>query len=323
MLKRIAIAALLLALVLIVVGCSAARQPTEVAQKPTPTLHPTFTPTATKDIGVPAPTLPPMPTGQAPVEQPTMPPPPPPEATQPPPQEPPTPTPTPEPPTPTPTPAPPQVVVTADVVNLRAGPGTNYPRVGQARQGQVFNILGKNPKGSWFQISVNGKTAWIINDARWTKPQGDMNAVAVAENIPTPPPTPKPRPTATPRPTPTPAPSYLFVKTSMEPRINTNPIVTFFGGLFNKEGNGAVGGYKMVAIAPNGERKEAPFGDVFLRGDPGLPGEFIYNAKIEFPLLAGTYKVYVADGAGNQVSEAWEATISGDTRTFLPRWQQK
>lgn len=321
MLKRIAIAALLLALVLIVVGCSAARQPAEVAQKPTPTLHPTFTPTATKDIGVPAPTLPPTPTGQAPAEQPTMPPPPPPEATQPPPQEPPTPT--PEVPTPTSTPAPPQVVVTADLVNLRAGPGTNYPRVGQARQGQVFDILGKNPKGSWFQISVNGKTVWIINDARWTKPQGDMNAVTVAENIPTPPPTPKPRPTATPRPTPTPAPSYLFVKTSMEPRINTNPIVTFFGGLFNKEGNGAVGGYKMVAIAPNGERKEAPFGDVFLRGDPGLPGEFIYNAKIEFPLLAGTYKVYVADGAGNQVSEAWDATISGDTRTFLPRWQQK
>jgi len=319
--KRIAIAGILFLLLLSIAGCGTKKQPTEVAQKPTPTLHPTFTPTPTKDFGVPAPTMPPPAPGQAPNEQPTMPPPPPPEATQPP-AEPPTPTPT-ETPAPTPTPIPPQVMVTAPLVNLRAGPGTNYPKVGQALQGQVYDIVAKSPKGNWFQISVNDKLVWIINDARWTKPQGDIHAVTVAENIPTPPPTPKPRPTKPPPPTPTPAPSYLFYKTTMEPRINTNPIVTFFGGLFNKEGNAPISGYKMVAIAPNGERREAPFGDVFLRGDPGLPGEFIYNAKIEFPLLAGTYKVFVADGSGKQVSEMWEATVSGNTRTFLPRWQQR
>ena len=318
MLKRTVIAALLIALLLMAAGCGTGKQPTEVAQKPTPTLHPTFTPTATKDIGAPAPTMPPTPTGQSPATSTPLAPPA--EATQPP-QEPPTPTPTPVPPTPTP--APPQVVITAPTVNLRAGPGTNYPRIGQATQGQVYDIVAKNPKGNWFQITVNGKLAWIINDARWTKPQGDVTTVAVAENIPTPPPPPKPKPTKPPAPTPTPAPSYLFAKTSMEPRINTNPIVTFFGGLFNKTGNGAVGGYKMVAISPTGERREAPFGEVFLRGDPGLPGEFIYNAKIEFPLIPGTFKVYVADGAGNQVSEVWDATVSGNTRTFLPRWQQK
>jgi uncharacterized protein YgiM (DUF1202 family) len=303
---------LLIVALLILAGCGSA-QPTEVAQEIKPTLHPTFTPTPTQDIGVPEPTLPPTPTGQPTTA---------PEETSP--------TPTPEPPTPTPepptpTPPPPQVKVVAQSVNVRSGPGTNYPRVGTARQGQTFDILAKNQKGTWFQITFNGKTAWIVNDPKLTNASGDMNSVAVAENIPTPPPTPRPRPTSPPPPTPTPAPSYLFVRLSMDQRPNTNPIVTFFGGLYNRnlDLGAPVTGYTMVAIAPNGERREAPFTSPFQFGDPGLPSEFVYNAKIEFPLIEGTYRVYVADGGGNQVSEVWEATVSGETRTFLPRWKEK
>jgi len=316
--KRIAITLLLLFILIISAGCGS--KATETPPEPSPTLHPTFTPTATLDIGVPEPTLPPTPTPQTPAEQPTQPVQEP-EATQPPPEEPPTPTPEP----PTPTPLPPQVRVTAPTVNLRAGPGTNYPRVGQAKQGQVFDIIAKNQNGSWFQISNNGKVAWVINDARWTAATGDMGTIAVAENIPKPPPTPKPRPTSPPPPTATPAPSYLFVKLSMQPRPNSNPLVTFFGGLYNQSMDlkAPVSGYNMVVIAPNGDRKETPFGNVFLRGDPGLASEFLYNAKIEFPLINGTFKAFVADGGGNQVSEAWDATVSGETRTFLPRWKEK
>ncbi len=313
--KRIIIAILLLLLLTVSAGCGA--KATEVAAAPTPTLHPTFTPTATVDVGAPAPTPPPTPTPQEPPAQtPSAPP----AAASPTPEPP---TPTPEPPTPTP--APPQVQVISDVVNLRSGPGTNYPRVGQAKKGQIFDILAKNPDGSWFQISANGKTAWVINDARWTSALGDMNAVDVAENIPAPPPTPKPRPTKPPAPTNTPAPTYLFTRLSMAPRPNSNPLVSFFGGLYNQalDLNAPVSGYKMTVIAPNGERKETDFGDVFLRGDPGLDSEFIYNAKIEFPLMPGLFKVFVTDGSGNQVSEMWEATVAGDTRTFLPRWKQK
>ncbi len=316
--RRIIVAILLLFVLTVSAGCGA--KATQVPPPPTPTLHPTFTPTATVDMGAPAPTLPPTPTPLESMDQATQAPP----AAETPTPEPPTPEPpTPEPPTPTP--APPQVQVTADTVNLRSGPGTNYPRVGQAQKGQIFDIAAKNPDGSWFQISVNGKTAWVINDARWTSALGDMNAVAVAENIPAPPPTPKPRPTKPPAPTNTPAPSYLFTRLSMEPRPNSNPIVTFFGGLYNQalDLSAPVSGYKMTVVAPNGQRKEAVFGDVFLRGDPGLDSEFIYNAKVEFPLMPGLFKVFVTDGSGNQVSEAWEATVAGNTRTFLPRWKQK
>jgi len=222
-------------------------------------------------------------------------------------------------------PPPGRVQVTADKVNFRKGPGTAYPVVGQGKKGQVFFVAAKNKDASWLEIKLKGgKTAWVINDKRWTKAIGNIKGVAVAQNIPAPPPTPKPRPTAKPAPTATPAPSYLFTKLSMEQRINTNTITTFFGGLFSRNLNSAIGGYKMVAIAPTGERKEALFGDTFLRGDPGFDSEFIYNAKIEFAgAPAGSYNVFVADGGGNQVSEIWTAAVSGETRTFLPRWKQK
>jgi hypothetical protein len=98
---------------------------------------------------------------------------------------PPTPTPTPEPtkepePTPTPeptkeaeeaTPTPPaevaeanaEATVTNNVLNLRGGPGTNYPRVGQVSRNDKLKILGKNPEGTWIKVvAPNGDEAWVI-----------------------------------------------------------------------------------------------------------------------------------------------------------------
>ncbi|HIQ04604.1 MAG TPA: hypothetical protein EYH31_02800 [Anaerolineae bacterium] len=96
-----------------------------------------------------------------------------------------TPTPTPIPtPTPAPTPSKPHLVVNR-TANLRAGPGTVYDRVGQAKAGQSFDVVGKNKDGTWWQICcVNGKEAWIFGDLVTV-----VNArnVAVASNIPEPP----------------------------------------------------------------------------------------------------------------------------------------
>ena len=59
----------------------------------------------------------------------------------------PTPSPTP-PPTPTPTPTSPSPTVRmSGTMNVRAGPGTNYPILGQAAAGDQFPISGKNPAG--------------------------------------------------------------------------------------------------------------------------------------------------------------------------------
>lgn len=54
--------------------------------------------------------------------------------------------------------------VSVSNVNLRQGPGTNYPIVGGASLGNEFPITGRNADGSWWQLSVNGSSAWIYAD---------------------------------------------------------------------------------------------------------------------------------------------------------------
>ncbi|MCY3902277.1 MAG: trypsin-like peptidase domain-containing protein [Caldilineaceae bacterium] len=47
-------------------------------------------------------------------------------------------------------------------INVRAGPGTSYPIIGTAAPGDAFPITGKNPApGDWWQISYEGRTAWV------------------------------------------------------------------------------------------------------------------------------------------------------------------
>ncbi|MBP7964582.1 MAG: SH3 domain-containing protein [Caldilineaceae bacterium] len=227
-----------------------------------------------------------------------------------------------------PAPQPALVIVTSPTVNLRSGPGTDYALAGQASRGEELPIVARDAAGEWFQVCcVNGQEAWIA--AFLVETQGAVEGVAVAQNIPAPPPTSIPAPAAptnTPapaQPTQPPAPSFAFAKFgNVLPQQNSNPYVTFFGALFNKDASAIMGGYKMVAEGPAG-RVEGDFGTFPLHGNPGLESEYIYNVKIEFPgATPGVYKVYVTDGGGNQVAEAYEYTVAGETRTFLPRWKQ-
>jgi hypothetical protein len=218
---------------------------------------------------------------------------------------------------------------------VRSGPGTAYPEIGQVATGSELDIVAKNAAGDWLQICcVNGEPAWVV--ARLVEVTGDPNLIQVAANIPAPPtatsaptrpaaprptqpPAPPPQPTATP----VPAPVYLFVKQDGgPPRTNTNPVVTFWGLLLNQAGNKMVSGYNLVVQGPLSDTR--PFEPNEQRGDPGIAGsEFIYNAKVEFlGAPDGVYRAWVADPNGKQVSEAFEFTVQGETRTFFPRWKQ-
>lgn len=131
-----------------------------------------------------------------------------------------------EPPTPVPTPTSEtaQVVVNNATLNVRSGPGTNYPRIGQVHQGDRFEIKGKNRAGTWWQIDFNGRDGWVSAD--YVRTEGNVSAVQVAANIPTPPPTPTPRPTQPPAPTPTPKPQfpYSYVQGSMASAPNCGTV---------------------------------------------------------------------------------------------------
>lgn len=103
--------------------------------------------------------------------------------------------PTPVPPATTPTPGP--IVTINNNMNVRGGPGTNYPVVGTASSGQQFPITGKNPAGDWWKISFSGKDGWVYGQLV-TASNGER-VKAVARIPPTPSP---PTPTRTPRPLP-------------------------------------------------------------------------------------------------------------------------
>ena len=138
---------------------------------PTKTLRPTFTHTPAKPTMTAAPTeVPATATSEAPAA-------------------------TPEPPTEVPSPTAEVSKLTANSsVNVRSGPGTNYPQVGRLQAGESYVITGKNPTGDWWQFDFNGQSGWVLGELVRTN---GGERVQVAANI-VPPPTARPRPTARP-----------------------------------------------------------------------------------------------------------------------------
>ena len=96
-------------------------------------------------------------------------------------------------------------VVNFNLVNLYAGPGNNYPKVGQVTQNQVCNITGRNGTRTWWQLTcADGTVGWI--DARLVAVEGDTANVPIAAAQSVEPPTTPVAPTPTPTPVPTLAP---------------------------------------------------------------------------------------------------------------------
>lgn len=68
------------------------------------------------------------------------------------------------------------VTVTGTVVNLRRGPGTNYPADGLVHEGDQVNVTGRNAAGDWLQImhpAAAGELVWIYG------PLTDVDAATV------------------------------------------------------------------------------------------------------------------------------------------------
>ena len=169
--------------------------PTAVAVAPTvppPTNTPANTPTALPPTNTPVPTATPTvrPTNTlAPTNTPV-----------------PTATPTVRPtdtPAPTPTSAP-QVTVKTDTLNIRSGPGSNYPPVASAKQGDKLAVTGKAPDCSWLAVtSAQGQAGWVNGGADYVTLNTACAAIPAAAIPPSPTPAPPTatRPAAAPQPT--------------------------------------------------------------------------------------------------------------------------
>ena len=67
-------------------------------------------------------------------------------------------------PTATPTPPPAFQIIVLKNANVRAGPGTNEPRIGRAEAGDRYVVTGRNGDSTWWRILYNGKTGWIWHE---------------------------------------------------------------------------------------------------------------------------------------------------------------
>lgn len=121
---------------------------------------------------------------------------------------------------PAPEPQKPTGTVTANVLNIRSGPGTNFPVVGAARQGDSGTIVGRSQDGRWWVVdapSLPGGQGWVSAEFVTATNVEDVPVVA---SPPTPVPTPtRIPPTATPVP-PTAAPPPQATAMPAPPQIN-------------------------------------------------------------------------------------------------------
>ena len=96
--------------------------------------------------------------------------------------------------TPTPTPEPEPVIkvdeASTTAINVRAGPGTDYPVIGQLRPGEASRVTGRTEDSSWWQIDLAGPgdattNGWIFGEL--VVFSGDNAAIPIAEAPPPPP----------------------------------------------------------------------------------------------------------------------------------------
>ena len=236
---------------------------------------------------------------------------------------PPEPTPTPEPPTPAPpttTPEPAYVTVQEDKVNVRKGPGTAYPVVGQVVKSTRLEVVAKNQQSDWFQVCCfQGQQVWVV--ARLVEAHGPLQAVPVAANIPPPPPatsTPRPLPpTATPPPAATPRPVYAFDRARGPEFYSTsnlflNIFVKVFEGVSPNEK--VLEGYQLKVLRNGADVSDGNLSHGGVFDDTGpLGGNLKYNLKYELYPDAGeaSWTISLADSSGQPVSPESQFTTAG------------
>ena len=98
-------------------------------------------------------------------------------------------------------------------VNVRQGPGTNYPVIGLAPFGTEGEIVGRSADGQWWVVvapSAPGGTGWVSADFVAAVNADDVPVIAPPPVFLPPVSTPNPTPTPVPAPTATPVPEIAF-----------------------------------------------------------------------------------------------------------------
>ncbi|MBX3009856.1 MAG: hypothetical protein KF832_00060 [Caldilineaceae bacterium] len=238
--------------------------------------------------------------------------------------------------TPTPPPtatATPFIVVESGLVSLRTGPGVEYPLVAQLGPRIPIAIIGQNPEGTWYQLCcVNGNTVWVT--AAHVVVNNDPSGAQLLVPEPPPPPTPTPTFTETPTITPTPTATAFPFDQRGDPSFfpTNNEFITVWVKLYvgTPPNEDPADGYFLKMLFNDVERTgtngiQISTNEFKAVGVPGTAySNLRYNLKYEYMppdprsigssesraqlIGTGTWKMWIVDGAGNQLSNVVQFT---------------
>jgi uncharacterized protein YgiM (DUF1202 family) len=225
----------------------------------------------------------------------------------------------------------PYVVIKPATLNGRRGPGTEYEKVGQAKQGQQLFVLARTADGKWLQVCcLANQPVWVSADQ--VESNGEVQGAAVLTPPPPPLPTPTRRPVvaaprsgqspvATPRPAGTPLPPFDIAR-GPEWGTTENGIMTIWAKVFEgpTDNQTPLGGYVLkvfrdgVDVSSNAQS----VGDAPFNNTGKFQGNRDYNLKFELnDASESDYEIYLARPGGFRVSPITKFTTKGTSYRTL------
>lgn len=236
-------------------------------------------------------------------------------------------------------------VISDDLINIRRGPGLEYPPIKLGMRGDEFTIIGRSADDLWWQICcVEELPAWVSKT--YVEADGPVDAIPVADPdaavqegvilAPTATPAPvtqdQPAPVAPTEAPPTealaetappaeaPAPAFPFALAAQESFPESNDLVRIF--LYVHQGESALPGYTLRVTR---DGAELPVSSVSadaagLTWPTASPRQRFQNMKVEFAGVnpGGTWEIQLVDGGGAPVGPVATFTLTAtDTNREL------
>lgn len=202
-------------------------------------------------------------------------------------------------------------------LNMRTGPGTNFPRITVLETGTIVPIVGRTGANDWWQVRFGSNVGWIA--ASFTTVYGICTSVPITYQPPAPPtitPFIPPPPTITPfipppPPTATPSPADLVItsiigSTSLTIPAGEGSVSANYSVTVTNTGGRATGSFVVaISVTPGGPLVE-PSSVADLRDGQSI--------SLDFPLVfdsAGLFTIRATADNQNVVPELSEVNNTG------------
>ncbi len=233
----------------------------------------------------------------------------------------------------------PYAVIKPATVNGRRGPGTEYERVGEAKQGQELFILGRTADGKWLEVCcMANQPVWVAADQVETRNSVETAAVLTPPPVPLPTPTRRPAaaaprtgqsPLPTRGPVGTPLPPFDIARGPEFPWPRDDGILNIFVKVYEgpPDNQKPLGGYILVVKRDGVDvsKNVQTFGDRPFDNTGPKQGNYDYNLKFElYDASESDYEIYLARPGGFRVSPISKFTTKGPSyrnlAVFIAYW---